>query len=257
MDKEITLAFSVLILTACVFTFTKVKPKPPSDFRDAMADDLRSQDFDTSIPTFENNAKTLPVPKAVAIGDKKSKNQSKTEQPFLFIHLHSKPFMEISPEKTKKNIELFFKGLDMNIISYQDNNVSRAIDIKFREPKGTIDKIRCAINRNKIVKQIKNFPEVKSMRDGNKKRPLNHRIIFKKPIYPTRINELFKQFGNELQIMNMYRNKNMIGSIWVDISIEDIDKPQSVAKDLLNRFQDKIFCAEVSRRIQTFSATTQ
>ena len=252
MNKKIVLTLPIIVATTGAFAFTRTKSATPSDFRDAMA-----EDFNTSIPSFDTNMGDFPIPKAVAANKKKSKTQSETEETFIFVHLHSKPFMRINPEKTKKNVEFFFKNLNMNMISYQDNNVSRAIEIKFREPKGAIDKIKAIFTRTGIIKQIKNFPEVKSMRNINKGAPLKHLIIFKQPIYPKRVNELFNQFGNEFQIVNRYQNTSMLNSIWVDISIKNMDNPDAVAKDLLNRFKDKIRYAWVSKRVQVFNATVQ
>lgn len=59
MKTKITGIVLVTII-AGVFVFTRTKNAPPSDFRDAVV----SQDFDTTIPSFENETDNIPVPKA-------------------------------------------------------------------------------------------------------------------------------------------------------------------------------------------------
>jgi len=52
---------ALITITAGVFTFTGTKNSPPSDFRDAVAD---NKDFNTSIPVFEKDSGNIPVPVA-------------------------------------------------------------------------------------------------------------------------------------------------------------------------------------------------
>ncbi|PIX16779.1 MAG: hypothetical protein COZ72_00020 [Elusimicrobia bacterium CG_4_8_14_3_um_filter_50_9] len=52
---------ALITVTAGVFSITHMKNAPPSDLRDAMA----SHNFDTNIPTFENDEKNVPIPKPV------------------------------------------------------------------------------------------------------------------------------------------------------------------------------------------------
>ena len=54
---------ALITIAAGGFAFTRVKNVPPSDFRDAVAE--RSPEFNTDIPTFENNDKNIPIPKAM------------------------------------------------------------------------------------------------------------------------------------------------------------------------------------------------
>ena len=52
-------------VTVGVLVFTRTKNATPSDLRDAVAENLRSQDFNTSISVVGKDNENLPVPKAV------------------------------------------------------------------------------------------------------------------------------------------------------------------------------------------------
>jgi hypothetical protein len=56
-------ALGLIAVTAGVFAYTRPNTAIPSDLRDAVAD----KGFDTSIPSFEEDAGNIPVPKAEAV----------------------------------------------------------------------------------------------------------------------------------------------------------------------------------------------
>lgn len=66
--KTKIVAVALITITAGVFAFTRTKNAPPSDFRDAVAE--RSSEFNTDIPTFENNNKDISVPMPTAVSKK-------------------------------------------------------------------------------------------------------------------------------------------------------------------------------------------
>lgn len=59
--KITTLAF--LVVTAGAFALLQTKNHIPSDFRDAIADNMKSKDFDTALPILDKDNVEFPVPK--------------------------------------------------------------------------------------------------------------------------------------------------------------------------------------------------
>jgi len=68
--KTAALAFATVTLG--IFALLVTKNAPPSDFRDAVAEDLKSQDFKTTLPKIENSA-NLPAPSAAADNNAQSR----------------------------------------------------------------------------------------------------------------------------------------------------------------------------------------
>ncbi|MCG2725080.1 MAG: hypothetical protein L6420_02275 [Elusimicrobia bacterium] len=72
MNKKIALTIIAVAIIAGGLAFTRTKNAPPTDFRDAMADNADYQDFDTVIPVIEGDKGNYPAPKAVAANNSES-----------------------------------------------------------------------------------------------------------------------------------------------------------------------------------------
>ena len=250
-------AFAALLCLAAAFYLypaAGVAPHIPADLRDApnsggAGDQLgiEKSSYDTSIPV---PAAAEPVNKSV------NKGAPGEEEPFLALHLYSAPFMGATPAETKRTAAKFLAGLGMKVTNYQDNNTCRAVDAEFRAPTGMMDKIKSALERSAAVRQIEALPEVANMHTYGRN-PLAYTIVFKEPLYNSRVDELLGRFGGELTITGRNQNRNMLGSLWVDVEIKDVDAARYAAPRLPKDFPDKISFAQVSKRVTTFSATVR
>ena len=258
MKTKISILFAALMATA-VYSVSGQRGASAkmNDFRDAVADE-GSQDFNTAIPHIDKNYTGIPVP-AVPQRQEQSldaSGQKGVSKPFIKVEMLSSAVAGRTPHETRSNVAAFFGEFGLKIIACQDNDAYSTAQLDFRKPTGMIDAAQLAWAKNQILGEIKGLPEVKELRTVKMADRSYYRAMFSgEGAYSRRIREIFSRYP-DLTVTLRPLSSEMIGTVWVRLSAETMDKAQAnaTAAKLKSQFPNIISSSEVSIAVTLMDA---
>ena len=261
MKNKITILITVLLVMAvyCI-SGHRSAPNKTNDFRDAVADE-RSPDFTTAVPVIAKDNAEIPAPSAPQrqkISMVKSA-QNGVSKPFIAVEMKSSAVAGRTPNETRSNVAAFFGKSGLKIMSYQDNDAYSNVQLDFREPAGLFDTAQLAWAKSRILGEIKGLPEVKELRTVNMEGKSFYRVMFSGDgLYSRSIRELFSKYP-DLIITLPPKNSAMTGTVWVRLSVENMNKAQAkaAAAKLKAQFPNIISSSEVKISVTMMEVTTR
>lgn len=243
MKTKIAVA-ALLTITAGMFTFTRTKNAPPSDFRDApnSSSALEQAGYDKS-----NNI-AIPVPEPSL--DKSTVGGNAVSK-FLVvgIYLNLQAFKGDTGDATKQNVKNFVAQLGKTMVDYYDTSAIKMVTVVSKGDRGVFATIG---NQVRIESELKDLPDIKRFKYAPLATEQNWLIEFKQDIYRDKIERLFAPIIKKHDVQIKYHNSIEVfdrGDLSVQI-LADFKGPAAYTRQLQARFPDKIKYAHLYLRTQ-------
>lgn len=167
--------------------------------------------------------------------------------PVLFAQFKMSAFRGADPAQTKLNIEAFVRRVGHELLSYQDNEAGRHMNVVAPVVDGMVARLsRYFLVRDARAK-LNAHPEVENARETARG---DLSVLFTRPLYEDRIQAIIAILPEGLRV-ERYRNKLMEG-IWVDLSTAGMDDPKAVAEALASAYPAEIDWVQAVVKVPTF-----
>ncbi len=165
-----------------------------------------------------------------------------TSVPYIRAELNLQPFLGATPEETRRNMEKFLSGLNLRLVSYQDNEARGTAYIYPDKPAGLLDRARSYF----IGGKLRALPNVESANEMESRNGSYWLVLFKKNMYRPQAEKMFSALDFSYQLAFPGEAKGIMkNSVWIGIAVGGIKDPKGYARQLMERFPDKVQTAGV------------
>lgn len=162
-------------------------------------------------------------------------------EPFLALELDAASFHAADPERTRARVDAFLAQLGRPLLRYQDNDALLAVTVKatLAEPSGALDGIRRSVRRLRFSRALNGLGLGQVDARGE-----DWQLILRPPLYESGLRARLASLPEPAEL-SFYRNKMMIGTIWVRLSVAGLADPKGFARLTAGRYPAEVRSAEI------------
>ena len=179
--------------------------------------------------------------------------QDGVSTPFMAVELNMAPFQGADASQTRKRAEAFLAATGYKVLSYQDNEAVRAVDVTLpRRPEGVLENIRYGFEKMKVLRALRSQSNVSEVVEFTGGLVAAH---FEPFVYRPQAEKLRAVLPAGAKL-SYCLNPAMKG-LWVNLDVSGFKDAGGAAREFARQHPDQVASADIRVKVEVMRAETR